>query len=102
MRVKLVEMQTAGRIVRDGAKVVMSSDFTFAPMAMLREIARQGARNLHTIGVVGGAINLDFLVGTGQTAVLECCGLTFGQFQTEPPNFVRYLKEGRIYALDNT
>ncbi len=102
MRTKLASLESAAAIVRDGNQVAMSSSFTFAPMAMLRAVARRGPRNLHTVGVVGGAINLDFLVGTGQTAVLQCCGLSFGPYQSEAPNFDRYLKAGRIYAMDNT
>ena len=102
MRTKLVDLESASRIVRDGDEVVMSSGFSFAPMAMLRQLARDGVEKLHVVGVVGGSINLDFLVGTGQTAIMDCCSIDFGPFQREAPNFDRYLRDGRIYAMDNT
>lgn len=102
MRTKLVSMEEAASIVHDGDKVVMSSGFGFSPMAMLRELARTGVRDLHTIGVVGGSINLDFLVGTGQTAILDCCSIGFAPFARNAPNFDRYLRDGRIFAMDNT
>jgi acyl CoA:acetate/3-ketoacid CoA transferase alpha subunit len=102
MRTKLVEMDEAASIVRDGSSVIMSAGFEHSPMAMLRTLARRGVKDLHTIGLVGGSINLDFLVGTGQTRVLECCSIGFQPFAREAPNFDRYLKDGRIYAMDNT
>jgi len=102
VRTKLVGLEAAARMVRDGDQVAMSAGFQFSPMAMLRELARSGVRDLHTIGVVGGSINLDFLVGTGQTKTIECCSIGFEPFARNAPNFDRFLKEGRIYAMDNT
>ncbi len=102
MRTKLVSLEVAAKIVRDDSKVVMSAGFAHAPMAMLREIARQGPKNLHEVGVVGGSINLDFLIGAGQVSVLECCGFGFEPFQDIAPNFNRYLKSSKLYSLDNT
>ena len=102
MRTKLVELIDAVRMISDGDEVVMSSDFTDSPMAMLREIARSDLKDLKVVGVVGGSINLDFLVGSGQAAVMDCCSIGFAPFRREAPNFDRYLKESRIYAMDNT
>jgi len=102
LRTKLVSLEAAAAMVRDGDQVAMSSGFNHSPMAMLREIARRGVKDLHTIGIVGGSINLDFLIGTGQTKVIECCSIGFQPFSTVPPNFERYLKASRIYAMDNT
>jgi len=102
MRTKLVSLEAAAKMVRDDSKVVMSSGFASSPMAMIREIARQGPKNLHEVGVVGGSINLDFLIGSGQVSVLECCGFGFEPFRDVPPNFDRYLKSTRLYSLDNT
>lgn len=102
MRTKLVSMETAANLIKDDSRIIMSAGFNYAPMAMLREITRRGVKNLHEIGVVGGSINLDFLIGSGQVSVLECCGFGFEPFQNEAPNFNRYLKEARIYSMDNT
>lgn len=102
MRSKLVTLESAARIVRDGDQVVMSSGFSHAPMAMLRELARSEVQDLHLIGVVGGSINLDFLVGANKVKTMECCSIGFQPYAQAAPNFDRYLKESRIYALDNT
>jgi acyl CoA:acetate/3-ketoacid CoA transferase alpha subunit len=102
MRTKLVPLETAANIVKSGDEVVMSAGFTHSPMAMLRELARRDIDKLHIVGVVGGSLNLDFLVGSGQTAVMDCCSIGFEPFQRNAPNFDRYLKAGRIYAMDNT
>ncbi len=102
MRTKLVELSDAVKMIRDGDEVVMSSGFTDSPMALLREIVRSDVQDLRVVGVVGGSINLDFLVGSGQTSVMDCCSIGFDPFRREAPNFDRYLREGRIYSMDNT
>ena len=102
MRTKLMELDEAATMIKDGDQIVMSAGFEHSPMAMLRTIARSELKDLHTIGVVGGSINLDFLVGTGQTKTLECCSIGFAPFAREAPNFDRYLKDSRLFALDNT
>ncbi len=101
MRDKVISLDEAASIVRDGNQVAMSSGFTWAPMALLRQIARRGAKNLEVI-CRGGSINVDFLVGTGQACSVECCGLGFAPFARVSPNFDRFLKAGRVYANDNT
>lgn len=102
MRTKLVDLETAAKMVKDDATIIMSAGFAYSPMAILREIVRRGPKNLHQIGVVGGSINLDLLIGSGQTSILQCCGFGFEPFQTDAPNFNRFLKARRIYAKDNT
>ena len=101
MRDKVISLQEAASIVRDGNQVAMSSAFSWAPMALLREIARKGAKDLEVV-CRGGSINVDFLVGTGQACSVESCSLGFAPFARVAPNFDRLLKEGRVYANDNT
>lgn len=101
MRDKVISLDEAASIVRDGNQVAMSSGFTWAPMALLRQIARRGAKNLEVI-CRGGSINVDFLVGTGQACSVESCSLGFAPFARVAPNFDRFLKAGKVYANDNT
>lgn len=63
MRDKTRNAADAALLVKDGAQVVMSAGMQRAPMAIIRQLVRQGAKALRLAGVVGGAINLDFLVG---------------------------------------
>ncbi|HTE13521.1 MAG TPA: hypothetical protein VK642_00430, partial [Burkholderiales bacterium] len=80
----------------------MSANIQRAPMALLRQLVRQGTRNLRVIGVVGGDLNIDFLVGAGAVSVVDTCSVTLSEFARTGPNFARYVVDGRVRSLDNT
>ena len=102
MRDKLNTLEQAAARVKTGAQLVMSANLHRAPMALLRQVVRQGTRDLRVVGVVGGEINIDFLVGAGAVNAVDTCSVTLGEFARTGPNFARYVLEGRVRALDNT
>lgn len=102
MQDKLTTLEQAAAKVKSGAHVVMSANLQRAPMALLRQLVRQGTRDLRVIGVVGGEINIDFLVGAGAVNAVDTCSVTLGEFARTGPNFARYVVGGRVRALDNT
>ena len=99
---KLKTLEEAAGLVKSGAQVVMSANMQRAPMALLRQVVRQGTRDLRVVGVVGGEINIDFLVGAGAVRVVDTCSVTLGEFARTGPNFARYVQAGKVKALDNT
>lgn len=99
---KLKSLAEAAAHVNHGTRLVMSANLQRAPMAFLREVVRRGARDLRVIGVVGGDLNIDFLVGAGAVSVVDTCSVTLGEFARTGPNFARYVQEGRVRSLDNT
>jgi len=102
MKDKRMELAAAAALVRDGDQVVMGAGMERSPMALLRELVRQRRRELRLAGVVGGALNLDFLVGAGTAQSVDTCSVTLGRFARTGPNFARHVQNGRIRALDNT
>jgi glutaconate CoA-transferase, subunit A len=102
MQSKLTTLEQAATAIKTGARLVMSANLQRAPMALLRQLVRQGTRNLRVIGVVGGEINIDFLVGAGAVSVVDTCSVTLGEFARTGPNFERYVLGNRVRALDNT
>ncbi len=102
MRDKLRTLEQAAAQVKTGAQLVMSANMHHAPMALLRQAVRQGTRELRVVGVVGGEINIDFLVGAGVVRAVDTCSVTLGEFAHTGPNFARYVQAGRVRALDNT
>jgi glutaconate CoA-transferase, subunit A len=102
MRDKLMTLAEAAAHVESGAQLVMSANMHGSPMALLRQVVRQGTRELRVVGVVHGAINIDFLVGAGAAAIVDTASLTLGEFARTGPNFARYVQAGRVRALDNT
>jgi len=65
-------------------------------------VVRQGTRDLRVIGVVGGDINIDFLVGAGAVKIVDTCSVTLGEFARTGPNFARHVQAGTVRAMDNT
>jgi acyl CoA:acetate/3-ketoacid CoA transferase alpha subunit len=102
MRNKVQPLAQAAACVRDGMRLVMSANLHRPPMAFLRELVRRRVRNLRVIGVVGGDLNIDFLVGAGAVAAVDTCSVTMGEFARTGPNFERYVLASRVRALDNT
>lgn len=102
MHDKLKTLKEVATQVKSGTRLVMSANMQRSPIALLREVVRQGAGGLRVIGVVGGEINIDFLVGAGAVDVVDTCSVTLGEFARTGPNFARYVTAGRVRALDNT
>jgi glutaconate CoA-transferase subunit A len=102
MRDKLTTLDKAASLVKTGAQVVMTANLQRAPMALLRQVVKQGTRDLRVVGVVGGDLNIDFLVGAGAVRIVDTCSVTLGEFARTGPNFARYVQEGRVRSLDNT
>ena len=102
MRSKLKSLAEAASCVHDGVRLAMSANLQRSPMAFLRELVRRRVRDLRVIGVVGGELNIDFLVGAGAVSVVDTCSVTLGEFARTGPNFARHVLAGRVRALDNT
>src|SRR5215471_13820228 len=102
MRDKLATLEQAAAGIETGAQVVMSANMNRSPMALLRQVVRQGTRDLRVVGVVGGEIDIDFLVGAGAVRIVDTCSVTLGEFARTGPNFARHVLASRVRALDNT
>ena len=66
---KLVDLDQAVGAVADGAIVALGGGLSARlPMALVRELIRQGRRDLHVVGSAHG-IDVDLLVAAGAIAV---------------------------------
>lgn len=102
MREKLIDIEMAASVVGDGDQVVFNGGMDWTPMAVLRELVRRRVKGITALGVVGGAMNLDFLLGAGVADQVETCSLGFEEFARVAPNYDRLQKQGRMRMLDNT
>lgn len=102
MAEKLMSIENATQRIQDGDQIVLSSGKQPPPMALLRQIVRQGTRGIRAVGVVGGGINIDFLIGAGAADSIDTCSVSLGEFSRTGPNFARHVVAGRIRSLDNT
>jgi len=81
------------RYVRSGIALgIGGGPVMVTPIAMIREVLRSGARDLHVVASSTGGFGIDLMIGAG-AALNE-----FGP----APNFRRYAESGRLRCLDHT
>ena len=99
---KLIALADAARYVRSGAKVgIGGGPVMITPIALIREVIRQGARDLHLVASSTGGFGIDLLIGAGAVASVEFAQVVLNEFGAAP-NFRRYAEQGRLRCLDHT
>src|SRR5260370_6956867 len=92
----------AASIVQDGMTIAMGGGLSWRePMALLRELIRQGRHNLHVVGTAHG-VDVDLLCGAGAINVVEESYIGFEQDFGMPPNFLRPCESGRVQVRDTS
>ncbi len=96
MEKKLMPLKEAiERFVSDGDKVALGGvGRNRCPMDAVREIIRQGKKNLHLIGREKG-LDFDMLIGAGCVSKVSFALISLEEFGLAP-NFRRYAQEGKI------
>ena len=98
---KVVSLSEAAAKIKNGDLIAIGGNNSESPMAMVREIVRQGTTGLRLVFVPAGGINGDLLIGAGAASSVETGSLTFGE-RGLAPNYRRFAKAGKIEALDST
>jgi glutaconate CoA-transferase subunit A len=102
MREKVLSLQEAARFVKNGSTLGLTSPILEdEPMAFLRELVREGTRNLRVATLPGGGIGVDFLIGAGVVAEYETCFCSLGEYG-QAPNFQRGIRLHSFNLKDNT
>ncbi|MCD2192917.1 hypothetical protein LQ327_05880 [Actinomycetospora endophytica] len=93
---KRVPLAEAAARVGDGALVALGGGLCARlPMALVRELVRQGRRGLHLVGSAH-SIDVDLLIATGAVAVCEESYVGFEQDLGLAPAFRRAAREGTV------
>ncbi len=87
--------------VADGAHIVMAGGNDMAPMALVRELVRQGKRDLRLVLAPAGGLNVDLLIGAGAVASIELSSVNLGEFGFAP-QFRRAAEKGSLDIKDST
>lgn len=102
MNDKLVALGDAAQHVRSGMTVgIGGGPVMITPIALLREVVRSGARDLHLVASSTGGFGIDLLIGAGAVASVEFAQIVLNEFGPAP-NFRRYAESGRLRCLDHT
>ena len=97
---KQVSLADAAAIVQDGMTVAIGGGLSWRePMAFLRELIRQGRRDLHIIGTAHG-VDVDLLCGAGAVSIIEESYVGFEQDFGMAPNFRRACQGGETKVHD--
>lgn len=93
---KVVDLPTAAAHVGDGAMVALGGGLSARlPMALVRELLRQGRRGLHVIGSAH-SIDVDLLIAAGAIAICEESYVGFEQDLGLAPAYRRAAESGTI------
>jgi glutaconate CoA-transferase subunit A len=71
------------------------------PMALIREVLRSGARDLHLVAASTGGLGLDVLIGAGAAASVEFAQVILNEFG-QALNFRRWAESGRLACRDHS
>jgi glutaconate CoA-transferase subunit A len=98
---KLVDLPRAAAVVSDGSLVALGGGLSARlPMALVRELIRQGRRSLHVVGSAHG-IDVDLLVAAGSIAVCEESYVGFEQDLGLAPAYRRAAESGAVEVRES-
>ena len=97
---KRVGLGEVARWVQSGMRVgVGGGPLTVTPTALIREVIRSGARDLHLVASSTGGFGIDLLIGAGRAASVEFAQIVLNEFGPAP-NFRRWAEGGRLRCHD--
>ncbi len=97
---EFVSLAEAAGLVPDGATVALAGNVDMSPLALVRELIRQGRRDLRLVLVPGGGLAADLLIGAGVAVSAEFGSLHLGEYGIAPA-FKRLVEAGRFRPLDS-
>lgn len=98
-RSKLVDLAAAAALIPDGANLALGGiALHIQPMALIRELIRQGRKDLTVIGDILG-LNADILAGAGALRRVEASGVGLERYGLAR-NFRRAVETGQVVMAD--
>jgi len=95
---KLVDAADAAALIPDGASVALGRP---PALGLVRELIRQGRRDLDLVGVPTGDIAIELLIAAGCARSLHSSGVDFGE-RGQAPAFARAVESGALRVTDST
>lgn len=98
---KVTSLAEAAAVVADGDIVALGGALSYRePMALVRELVRQGRRGLHVVGSAHG-IDVDLLVAAGVVTVVEESYVGYEQDFGLAPAYRRAAESGRLSVRES-
>lgn len=84
MASSLTDLDTALRLIEDGALVAIPPDYAGVAMAATRALIRRGVKGLRLVCVPQSGLQADMLIGAGAVAEIETAAVTLGEYGPAP------------------
>ena len=88
-------LKEAAALIKDGDLVALGGHTRAAPMALIRELIRQGRRGLGLVTVPTGGLNVDLAVGAGIADRLHFAQVGLEEYGLAP-HFRAAVQAGRL------
>ncbi len=88
-------LNDAAALIKDGDLVAVQGHTRLAPMALIRELIRQGRRDLGLITAPTGGFNVELAVAAGAVSRLHFAQVVLEEWGMAP-RFRRAVEEGRL------
>ena len=99
---KRIGLDEVPRWVASGLRLgIGGGPMMITPTALIREVIRSGARDLHLVAASTGGFGIDLLIGAGCAASVEFAQIVLNEFGSAP-NFRRWAESGRLRCFDHT
>lgn len=95
-----VSLQEAVSLLSAGDQVVVSGNMNMSPMALIRELIRQGKDALSLLCASSAAVNADLLLGAGVVDKIEFPHVALGEYGAAP-HFRKALEQGTVVYKDH-
>jgi glutaconate CoA-transferase subunit A len=92
-------LNEAVALVKDGDLVALGGHTKNAPMALIRELIRQGRRHLGLVTVPTGGLNVDLAVGAGVADRLHFAQVGLEEYGMAP-HFRSAVQTGRLKCVE--
>ncbi len=93
------DLAGAAALVQDGDLVALGGHIRQAPMALIRELLRQGRRDLGLVTVPTGGLNVDLAIAGGAVSRLHFAQVSLEEYGLAP-HFRRGVEEGRLTCFE--
>ena len=99
MKEKVVTAQEAARLIEDGMHLGLGAGMEMNPLAVIREMIKNGVKDLTITPIITGGYASDLLVGAGCVKAVQFPRFDMGEYGTAP-NFRRYVQAGKLELLE--
>jgi len=99
MKEKVITAGEAAKMVESGMHLGLGTGMDMNPMTVVREIVKNGVKNLTLTSVLTGGYVADLLIGLDRVSTIQFPQIVMDEFGLAP-NFRKMVESGKIQPLE--